>query len=244
MLRRLCLLGLTAAALFAVSGFCLHNGYIQCNHPDRDRFPLRGVDVSHHQGLIDWAGLARQDVAFAFIKAAEGGDFKDTRFQDNWREARKAGLAVGAYHFFLPLKSGREQARNFIGSVPVQANALPPALDVECSVVPPGPKREAIRDRIRECLALLEAHYGKVPAIYTTYEAHEAYLRRDFDRHPLWIRSVFTFPDPKPLGCDWLFWQYSSRGRLAGYSGREPFIDLNVFNGTREDFARLLAGDS
>lgn len=51
-----------------------------------------GVDVSHHQGEIDWAAVADDDIEFAYIKATEGGDFPDTRFEENWKGAAEAGL--------------------------------------------------------------------------------------------------------------------------------------------------------
>jgi lysozyme len=183
--------------------------------------------------------IAGQDIRFVYMKATEGGDFKDNRFADNWREARAAGLAVGAYHFFLPGKSGSEQARNFTDTVPKEADALPPVLDVECAVVPPGPQREAVRIRIAELLALVEKHYGKRPVIYTTYEAYSTFIKGGFDQYPLWIRSVFFSPDSDALGRDWLIWQYSSRGLLTGYTGRERFIDMNTFNGDEEAFRRF-----
>jgi lysozyme len=223
----------------AILVFLFMEGIFQFNRPDRNRFPVRGVDVSHHQGEINWPELAAQDVHFAYIKATEGGDFKDTRFAANWREAKAAGLAVGAYHFFLSGKNGRDQALNFIASVPIDPNALPPVLDVECPAIPPGPALESIRARIRECLETMEVHYTKIPVIYTTYEAYTAYVKDNFERYPLWIRSVFTFPDETVLGRGWHIWQYAARGRLNGYSGRERFIDLNVFNGTPADFTKF-----
>ena len=90
-----------------------------------------GVDVSNHQGDIDWQTLARSNVAFAYIKATEGGDFRDKRFQLNWEAAKRAGLARGAYHFFTQCRSGAEQAKNFIATVPREYGALPPVIDAE-----------------------------------------------------------------------------------------------------------------
>ena len=94
-------------------------------------YDVIGVDVSNHQGDIDWSLLARTDIAFAYLKATEGGDFRDRRFQANWDGARKAGLPRGAYHFFTQCRSGADQARNFIGLVPREPGALPPVLDLE-----------------------------------------------------------------------------------------------------------------
>jgi lysozyme len=87
-----------------------------------------GVDVSNHQGDIDWPTLASSNVAFAYIKATEGGDFRDKRFQLNWEGAKRAGLARGAYRFFTQCRSGAEQAKAFIAAVPRDEGALPPSL--------------------------------------------------------------------------------------------------------------------
>ena len=60
------------------------------------------------------------------------------------------------------------------------------------------------------------------------------YLKKKFERYPLWIRSVVT--SPKLGEAEWTFWQYSNRGRLSGYNGEETFIDLNVYGGGREQW--------
>src|SRR5262245_21030770 len=102
-----------------------------------------GVDVSNHQGDINWPALARNHVAFAYIKATEGGDFRDKRFQLNWEGAKRAGLVRGAYHFFKQCRSGAEQAKNFIATVPREHGALPPVIDAEH--MGPCPHRPASR---------------------------------------------------------------------------------------------------
>jgi len=95
------------------------------------RYDVIGVDVSHHQGQIDWRALAGDGIAFAYIKATEGGNFRDTNFASNWAGAAGAGLVRGAYHFFTPCRTGIDQARNFIATVPRDPSALPPAVDAE-----------------------------------------------------------------------------------------------------------------
>ena len=87
-------------------------------HPSDRDFPSQGIDVSHHQGPIEWPLLPRQGVDFAYIKATEGGDFRDSAFAANWAGARAAGIARGAYHFFTLCRSGADQAANFIAAVP------------------------------------------------------------------------------------------------------------------------------
>ena len=88
--------------------------YFMSFSPDRDVYPIRGIDVSNHQGLIDWRRVAADDVAFAMIKATEGGDWIDKSFARNFAAAKEAGLAIGPYHFFTFCRPGADQARNFI----------------------------------------------------------------------------------------------------------------------------------
>ena len=64
-------------------------------------------------------------------------------------------------------------------------------------------------------------------------------IKGGFADYPLWIRSVFTSPSLSD-GRKWTFWQYSNRGRLSSHTGREEFIDLNVFNGSQEEFRRFM----
>ena len=74
---------LIALPLAAFAGWRAFRGW----EPDPDRYPVRGIDVSHHQGAIDWTAVAADDVAFAYLKASEGGDHRDRRFAANWRAA-------------------------------------------------------------------------------------------------------------------------------------------------------------
>jgi lysozyme len=97
------------ALLAALIGFSLWT-----YQPDRGAYPIRGIDISHHQGRIDWQAVAADDVAFAYIKASEGGDYIDPAFADNRRRARAAGVKTGAYHFFTLCRNGSDQARHFL----------------------------------------------------------------------------------------------------------------------------------
>tara|TARA_Y100001933_G_scaffold248756_1_gene283035 strand:+ start:378 stop:620 length:243 start_codon:yes stop_codon:yes gene_type:complete len=63
---------------------------------------LFGIDVSHHQGAIDWAKVKAAGVHYCFMKATEGSTFKDKRFDFNWNQAKAHGIIRGAYHFFRP----------------------------------------------------------------------------------------------------------------------------------------------
>src|SRR5689334_3908175 len=99
--------------------------------PDRTTQSLRGIDVSHHQGVVDWGRVGKSDVAFAILKATEGGDYVDETFTRNLAGAGAAGLVVGAYHFFTFCRPGAEQAANFLRVVPRDRPMLPPVVDIE-----------------------------------------------------------------------------------------------------------------
>ncbi|AZO09051.1 lysozyme [Mesorhizobium sp. M3A.F.Ca.ET.080.04.2.1] len=224
------LASLVLAALVGAGGLI----YFHTFSPDRDRFPVRGIDISHHQGRIDWRRVAADDVAFAVIKATEGGDQVDDAFATNLREARAAGLAVGAYHFFTFCRPGADQAKNFISAVPRGEPLLPPVVDIEFGgncLQRPSP--EQLNVELQAFLAPVEAAFGKPAIVYLTDDAAVAYASH-IAKRPLWLRSLLLQP-----GCDdWIYWQYHNRGRIDGISGD---VDLNVLQGGRETLAELFA---
>ncbi|GAA1724172.1 GH25 family lysozyme [Isoptericola hypogeus] len=228
--------------LLAVLAALVWNGVLWPNRITASTFEVRGVDVSAYQGEIDWPVLAGQDVDFAFIKATEGSGHVDERFEASWAAARETDLVVGAYHFLSFESPGADQAANVVANVPADAGTLPPVVDVEyygdfASAPPSVDELRAILDPL---LDALEAHYGAPPILYTTQQVRETYLGDDYDRYPLWIRSVATSPDlPRR---DWEFWQYSDRDVLDGYSGEEEHIDMNVFDGTLDDLRAMTLG--
>ena len=66
---------------------------------------LSGIDVSHHQGDVDWNAVGQAGIAFAFAKSTEGDTFQDPQFGTNCAGMKEAGIIRGAYHFFRPAKS-------------------------------------------------------------------------------------------------------------------------------------------
>lgn len=214
------------------------NGVLLLNSPSRETYPVRGVDVSSYQGEIDWPVLAGQDIQFAFIKATEGSRFVDNYFSYNFAQAQESGLRVGAYHFFSYDSPGETQAENFIRTVPVVQGALPPVVDVEFygGNEKHPPEKEPVERELSVMLEKLEKQYGQRPILYATEKSYSLYLAGGFVDYDIWIRNVITSPTLSD-GRDWTFWQYTNRERLDGYRGKETFIDMNVFDGTKEEFA-------
>ena len=207
------------------------------------RYEVRGVDVSSYQGEIDWPVLAGQDIDFAYVKATEGSGFVDSRFAENLRGARDAGLLVGAYHFFSFESPGRSQAEQVIATVPADRGLLPVAVDVEHygTFFRDPPDADKVRAELEVLVATLREHYGVEPVIYATQAAYSRYVAGGFPDTPLWIRAVYLPPRVSD-GRDWTFWQYSHRDRLDGYDGEESFIDMNVFWGDLADLRLIRSG--
>ena len=203
-------------------------------------YAVKGVDVSHYQGEIDWRTLSESGIRFAYIKATEGATRRDPRFAENWQRSHDAGIVRGAYHYFSLCKSGAGQAANFIGAIPPGAASLPHALDVE--QMEPCPNGKRLADPLAEIGAFLDAaekHFGRRPLVYTTREFYEAYFRDGWPAERLgkerfWLRSLHRAPG---YGR-WILWQYHNRGRRKGIAGP---VDLNAFNGSAEEFEKFAA---
>ncbi|HEV7720895.1 MAG TPA: GH25 family lysozyme [Iamia sp.] len=182
-----------------------------------------GIDVSNHQGAIDWDAVAADDIDFAYLKATEGGDHVDPRFASSWEDARAAGLDVGAYHFFTLCRPGAEQAANFLATMP-DGSDLPPALDLEltgnCADRPPA---DDVRREVRAFVDAVEEETGETVLLYVLDDWEDRYPSRDLgDRdRPLWHRRI----GPLRPGGDWTLWQYTGIARVDGIDGG---VDLNV----------------
>jgi lysozyme len=195
---------------------------------------VEGLDVSEHQGVIDWDALSRSNVRFVYIKATEGASFVDPRFSANWRGAGRAGIRQGAYHRFSLCRTPQSQANNFFHTVPRTYGALPPAVDVE-NIDGCGPRRVDGKAEIENFLDLMQAHYGVRPILYVTKKFHEAHAD-DFPRERFWVRSLYAPPTFR--AGQWVIWQHHE---LARRPGVDAPVDVDAFRGNEralEAFAR------
>ncbi len=197
-------------------------------------YPVRGIDVSAHNGNMDFYKLFQnKGLKFVFIKATEGESLKDKNFNLNYTKAKKAGFKVGAYHFFKFNKNGKIQAINFLQSIKTKSLDMPLVIDIEKhSNNYPNITIAQIRQRLKDMITHLTSS-GYNIIIYTNKNGYNDYIKGYFDKYPLWICS-FTNP---PINSNWLFWQHSHQGHLYGYNND---IDLNVFNGNIKQWNKWL----
>lgn len=182
-----------------------------------------GLDVSNHQGPVDWPTVAADDdgLAFAYIKATEGATWVDASFAQNWTGAEQAGLQRGAYHFFTLCRPGLEQAENFLRTAPPVGSALPPAVDLElagnCSE---RPSTEDVNAELDAFLDEVEAVWGRDVLLYVGEDWEGRYPVLDRSERPRWLVSHLGRPDR-----DWTVWQFHWMGRVDGIDGR---VDVNA----------------
>lgn len=207
-----------------------------------DDYEIHGIDISHHQGRINWevlknqALIERSPIRFILIKATEGSDRLDPCFADNFQQAYDYGFTRGAYHFYSRFSSPEAQARWFIANVPLEKGDLPPVLDVEHK--PNDVSVEQFQADVLAWLDIVEQHYGVPPIIYTYYKFKLANLDSPmFDRYPYWIAHYYV--DRVEYKGEWKFWQHTDAGRLPGIKG---YVDLDIYNGSYYDLRKLTIG--
>ena len=172
---------------------------------------VRGIDVSHYQGVINWSQVATSDVVFSFIKATEGANIVDPRFQENWTGCAAAGLTRGAYHFGHASLNAQDQARFFFATVgALGPNDLPPALDIETL---DGCSPEEVLQWVLDFTAAADTLFGRQTMIYTDdgFWQNLASLPgcEQLGARPLWLADYVASPTVPAPWQAWSCWQYS-----------------------------------
>ncbi|MBB3963428.1 MULTISPECIES: GH25 family lysozyme [Rhizobium] len=206
---------------------------------------IHGIDISKWQGDIDWQAVRKSGVAFAFIKATEGKDRIDPRFNEYWQQARQVGIPYAPYHFYYFCSSADEQADWFINNVPKEASRLPPVIDVEWNgeskTCRTRPDAQTVRSEMKRFMDRIEAYYGKRPIIYTSVDFHRENLDGYFQDYNFWVRSTAKHPEVTYANRRWTFWQYTSTGVIPGIKGP---ADINVFSGSEKNWNNWVASVS
>lgn len=220
-----------------------------------------GIDIARYQHEIgkhvypiDWQKLCVRSfgtkvarrvqgkigypVSFVYIKATQGETIKNKYYAADVAAARKRGIAVGAYHFFSTRVSGKAQARYFLKHAAPRKGDLPPVLDVEpydSQIVKMGGAKVMFRE-IKDWLDVVERATGTVPVLYVSQNFVNKYMSDApglLARCKVWIARYGEYKPYVRL----LYWQLSPEGRVDGIHGD---VDINVYNGTHEQFREYL----
>jgi lysozyme len=189
-------------------------------------FSSVGIDVSHHQGKINWEHL--YDTAFAstppdfvYLKATEGMTHVDTRWKRNRASCLKLSIKHGAYHFFQPKKLPIPQAEHFLAYYIPQAGDLPPVLDVETE----GYSDEDLIHKMTRWLEYVEEKTGMRPIIYTSYHFYKIKFKTKFPTYKFWIASYSRKPKGIMENAQIIHWQFTEKAHLPGH---QVLVDMNV----------------
>ncbi|TWT87196.1 Lysozyme M1 precursor [Pseudobythopirellula maris] len=215
---------------------------------------LNGIDVSHWQGAINWTSVKNAGTDFAFIKATNGTNQVDSRFAQNFNNAREAGVLAGPYHYGYPNTftsdplDAANEANDFVDAIePFYTNHpgsyLTPVLDLEehVNIGTTAQNKAFITEWVRDFSQVVETRLGVKPIIYTGQSFAQNYLANDIAEHPLWFARWGSQPTSTQMGIwdTWDFWQYTATGSVAGVSGN---VDRDYFNGTMQDLEQYVMG--
>ena len=218
----------------------LYTGRIWFNSPARKEYPVQGITVSSLQGSINFNALEIENVSFAYIKSSEGRNLKDTQFDASWNNSKDSTVKTGAYHKFSFTDDGQSQAENFIqsvGKISKNGYRLIPAVEVTKSglSLAYSPKKDTVVSELKEYCKAIKNEYGVNPIIITGDKFYNDYLKDDFSSYKFWIIDLFSKPD----SVSWSLWNYSPRGKLSGTSNSKNYLNLSVFNGSKQDFEEM-----
>lgn len=201
-----------------------------------------GMDVSGHQGAVDWPRAWAAGARFTYVKATEGTGFRNSHFAQQYNGSHRVGMIRGAYHFALPDRSsGAEQARYFLdngGDWTPASRTLPGALDIEDNPYGEacyGLSPEEMSGWLAEFSDTYRQHTGRFPAIYTTTRWWNRCTGGNphfGTNNPLWVARYNEHLGALPAG--WAFhtiWQFNDSGKFPG--------DQNSFNGDPAQLAKF-----
>lgn len=185
-----------------------------------------GIDVSNHQGRIDWKRVAKdENIQFVYIKATEGATYVSPTFEESIKEARKAGLKVGSYHFLRATSSLQDQFNNFIEYCKKEEQDLAPLIDIE---IKGSWDAENVADSVKVFANMLEQHYGCRPIIYTGTNFFNKYLVKEFSNGYELFIAKYSEEEPQLAdGVNYTLWQFTECGTINGIN---TDVDQSRFN--------------
>ncbi|NPA75476.1 MAG: SH3 domain-containing protein [Euryarchaeota archaeon] len=206
---------------------------ISVPHPEVRATYVKGVDVSHYQGTVNWTEVYQDGYRFAFVKATEGTTYVDSEFTANIKNAARAGLYVGAYHFAEPTTyNATAEAQHFLDVISpyLTSGHLFPVLDLEEGS---SLGKTALSNWANEFMNYIYEKTGIRGIIYTNSNYAESYLDSSLAKNwSLWIAEYGVSAPRTGVWSTWNFWQYSDSGTVTGISGS---VDMDYFNGDLQE---------
>lgn len=191
----------------------------------------RGIDVSHHNGTIDWAKVkASGNVDFAIIRSGYGwtdGDIesqRDKRFWENVKGCEANGIPYGIYHYSYCTdpNNAHKEAEYFLKLIKGTKPSYPVWFDIEDESHTKLSKADLTKITDTFCSVVEKAGY------YVGVYSYKAFLEQKLDmisigKYDVWVAHINTAKTN--YGGNYGMWQYSWKGSVAGIEGD---VDLNI----------------
>ena len=214
---------ITLVCLLGWAGVSAQDYQVQCEDTCSH---VHGIDLSHYQGEVFWEAIGdNSKMAYVYLKATEGGDRIDDKYEQNIELAHKYGLKVGSYHFFRPKTPLKLQLENFKAQCRPSQQDLIPMIDVETKQ---GLSNDAFRDSLMTFLAMVEEAYHQKPLVYTGTNFYNKYMSGLMNCYKLMIAQYSSNVPVLNDGNDYMLWQYTGKGHVDGIRG---YVDKSRFMG-------------
>ena len=214
---------ITLVCLLGWAGVSAQDYQVQCEDTCSH---VHGIDLSHYQGEVFWEAIGdNSKMAYVYLKATEGGDRIDDKYEQNIELAHKYGLKVGSYHFFRPKTPLKLQLENFKAQCRPSQQDLIPMIDVETKQ---GLSNDAFRDSLMTFLTMVEEAYRQKPLVYTGTNFYNKYMSGLMNGYKLMIAQYSSNEPVLNDGNDYMLWQYTGKGHIDGIRG---YVDKSRFMG-------------
>lgn len=198
-----------------------------------ERINTTGIDVSYHQGSIDWDAVKADGVDFAMIRLGyrgyETGNINiDERFHEYAQGATRAGLDIGVYFYSQAVTAdeAQEEARAVLEEIKGYEITYPVVFDWEIVGEESARTNSISSEKLNECAAVFcntVAHGGYIPMIYSVKRM--ALLKYDLSELAGFDFWLAEYRDEPEFPYEFTMWQYASDGRVDGIEGE---VDLNM----------------
>ena len=193
---------------------------------------IPGIDVSHHQGTIDWEQVAQAGVEFAIIRLGyrsyrDGLLHEDDRVQENLAGAKAAGLKIGAYFFSQATNTAEavEEAQFALEILGATELELPLVFDWEY-VSDSVPTAQVSGDTLMACIrsfCQVVEQAGQEPMVYFNQDLANTKLKLDLLEYPFWLAK---YDDALDYTQDVRCWQYTDKGQIPGIT---EAVDIDLY---------------
>ena len=195
-----------------------------------------GIDVSHHNGVVNWKQVANAGYKFVYLKLTEGRSYVDKTTYNNYIGAKNAGLRVGFYHFAHPDNDPVAEVDFFLKKLGDMKADLPHCLDLEENK---GLSKAKVTAFAVKWMAYLQNQTGITPVLYTGYSFIKSNFSSAVAKYPLWVARYsgsnrvkgFSNPGDSIVWDKWAMFQYTDSGKVPGIKGNVDIneMDINFF---------------